>query len=32
MEAAGVILVMDGSDWINALPVRRTEVDGYEGF
>lgn len=23
MEAAGVILVMDGSDWINVLPVRQ---------
>lgn len=31
MEAAGVILVMDGSDWINVLPVR-WKVDGYEGF
>lgn len=27
MEAAGVILVMDGSDWINVLPVRWREVD-----
>lgn len=30
MEAAGVVLVMDGSDWINVLPVRWREVDGYE--
>lgn len=32
MEAAGVVLVMDGSYWINVLPVRWREVDGYEGF
>lgn len=32
MEAAGVILVMDGSDWINVLHEVEREVDGYEGF
>lgn len=32
MEAAGVVLVMVDSDWINVLPVRWREVDGFERF
>lgn len=32
MEAAEVVLVMDGTDWTNILFVRKREVDGFERF
>lgn len=30
MEVARVVLVMDDSDWTNALPERQRGVDGYD--
>lgn len=32
MEAAGVILAMDDSDWTNILSLMWREVDGLERF